>query len=790
MQYYAKSKEKSLTIAEKTKLKRDFNDIIESLEYDLTEEEKRALLSIEKNLLKNACDSQKTLKEHLDETTNCAKLFFENYSQYFTEREKLLIMEACRNHDIGKANLLFQMMVNPEIRKFQVKERQIPHGILSALSISRKELKSKYPEITDIDFSILVTAIYYHHTREGKFEDNQIRKYCSTYYEKEAKEFLNQPNWKLLVSNRNNLLFEKNKNVEQVFIDQEVWEKYALVKGMLNKFDWSVSAGELEAEVNSDLEKKILKNNIINIIRKKWGGKFKPVQKFMNEHTNDNLVIVAPTGAGKTEAALLWIDGEKGFYTLPLKVSSNAIYQRIKEQYDYKDISLLHSDSFQIYLEEPRTELEEDAYTKDKKAKLLAAPLTISTVDQLFKFVYKALGTEIFAANLKYSKLVLDEIQSYSPRVIATILYGLKTITRMGGKFAIITATFPPVLGEFMKMYGLEEGREYQMRDFSVESSTKRHKIAIREDEIDIKEIVEQGMKKKVLFICNTVSKAQQLYEEIHNEIDKVYLLHSRFIRRDRNILENEIMNFSKNENASGIWITTQIVEASLDIDFDVLYTEMCPCDSLLQRMGRCNRSERYYPEEANIIVFNNENGIRTIYDPDLYKRSLDYLKQYESIIFTEKMKVDYINQVYDTEKIRETSYYKKIEEFLKYFDEMKVLDYTKEEVDKEFRAIESITVVPDQVYEEYQNIFEKISEFLRRPNIGRNAKSILNSKLNSLTLNMNLFYGKLPIGVDKEVIQNTYIHRANLEYEFDLEKKQGRGLILEKEKDEDCFFA
>ena len=179
MQYYAKSKEKSLTIAEKTKLKRDFNDIIESLEYDLTEEEKRALLSIEKNLLKNACDSQKTLKEHLDETTNCAKLFFENYSQYFTEREKLLIMEACRNHDIGKANLLFQMMVNPEIRKFQVKERQIPHGILSALSISRKELKSKYPEITDVDFSILVTAIYYHHTREGKFEDNQIRKYCS-----------------------------------------------------------------------------------------------------------------------------------------------------------------------------------------------------------------------------------------------------------------------------------------------------------------------------------------------------------------------------------------------------------------------------------------------------------------------------------------------------------------------------------------------------------------------------------------------------------------------------------
>lgn len=49
----------------------------------------------------------------------------------------------------------------------------------------------------------------------------------------------------------------------------------------------------------------------------------------MNDHKDDNVVVIAPTGSGKTEAALLWLDGEKGFYTLPLKVSSNAIYDRI-----------------------------------------------------------------------------------------------------------------------------------------------------------------------------------------------------------------------------------------------------------------------------------------------------------------------------------------------------------------------------------------------------------------------------------------------------------------------------
>ena len=77
------------------------------------------------------------------------------------------------------------------------------------------------------------------------------------------------------------------------------------------------------------------------------------------------------------------------------------------------------------------------------------------------------MGTEIFVATLKYSKLVLDEIQAYSPRIVATLLYGLKTICQMGGHFAIITATFPPVLKDFMKKYGLIDGEQYQMKNFS-----------------------------------------------------------------------------------------------------------------------------------------------------------------------------------------------------------------------------------------------------------------------------------------------------------------------------------
>ena len=181
------------------------------------------------------------------------------------------------------------------------------------------------------------------------------------------------------------------------------------------------------------------------------------------------------------------------------------------------------------------------AWEKQEQAKLLANPVTVCTIDQLFTFVYRALGTEIFAATLKYSKLIIDEIQSYDPRSIATILYGLKTIQQMGGRYAIITATFPPVLKDFMEQYGLAD--HCLFADFTEDPDILiRHKVSIQYSEMYLEEIAKQGKTKKVLVICNTVSRAQEVYEKLRERNDSVWLLHSRFIRRDRNLLEQKIM--------------------------------------------------------------------------------------------------------------------------------------------------------------------------------------------------------------------------------------------------------
>ena len=94
-------------------------------------------------------------------------------------------------------------------------------------------------------------------------------------------------------------------------------------------------------------------------------------------------------------------------------------------------------------------------------------------------------------------------------------------------------------------------------------------------------------------------------------------------------------MDFSKDESAIGIWITTQIVEASLDIDFDVLFTEMATADSLLQRMGRCNRAGYKSTDQPNVYVYVNKSGVkdkgkRGIYDGDIYERSIKMLQRYD----------------------------------------------------------------------------------------------------------------------------------------------------------------
>ena len=353
MEYYAKSGKKILSQGEIDKVRNELENLIINLENEFTETDLKVIKNNIAHLQDTKEEEQKTLKEHQDDIVKCAEMFFLEYGEYFTEKEKCLVTEACRIHDWGKANLIFQGLVNSNLIKKMYpdikRDTQIPHGFLSAVTISKKEFKRLSELFSEEDFGPFITAVYHHHDRDDCYEGPDIRKYAEKYYLKQIKEYLGKDIDKLYCSNLNKLLYRNNICTPKFTVDSKIWNEYLLIKGLLNKFDYTVSAGYEKAEIAPDLREKKLKKNIEVYLQNK---ELRPAQKFMMEHKNENLVIVAPTGSGKTEAALLWLNGEKGFYTLPLKVSSNAIYSRIKTNYSYSDVALLHSDSMAMYLKE------------------------------------------------------------------------------------------------------------------------------------------------------------------------------------------------------------------------------------------------------------------------------------------------------------------------------------------------------------------------------------------------------------------------------------------------------
>ena len=148
-------------------------------------------------------------------------------------------------------------------------------------------------------------------------------------------------------------------------------------------------------------------------------------------------------------------------------------------------------------------------------------------------------------------------------------------------------------------------------------------------------------------------------------------LLHSRFIYRDRRQRENGENGILKNQH--GVWITTQIAEVSLNIDFNVMVTELSSIDSQVQRWGRIwrLRDKEYNTKEPNVYICSNESsGIGSIYDKDITDMTLEVLNLKDSLLLREKDELIMIEDVF-SDKIYNTKYYKKFKKSLKLLEEL-----------------------------------------------------------------------------------------------------------------------
>jgi CRISPR-associated endonuclease/helicase Cas3 len=142
------------------------------------------------------------------------------------------------------------------------------------------------------------------------------------------------------------------------------------------------------------------------------------------------------------------------------------------------------------------------------------------------------------------------------------------------------------------------------------------------------------------LIVCNHVPSAQLVYDEVRRRIEDTLLLHSRFCKRDRNRIENRI-----SKNLPKVLVSTQVVEVSLDIDFELGFTEPAPIDALVQRLGRINRFGRQR-KPAAVRIFREQLHNFNIYDADITRRSLQELGSLSNPL-TEQDLVEAANRVY-----------------------------------------------------------------------------------------------------------------------------------------------
>ena len=781
------------------------------------------------NKIKNGEFITQTIEEHTNKLIELFNKFKDVYGNYFEEHELELIKIACETHDLGKMNSRFQKKLYNSINREkyfdtnkeldalyeQLNITEIPHGVLSCSFLDIDELKKEFDTVY---IKALASAIYNHHERKVvdnngiDLENNKIKKIV----EGDLFKYYKLYNENLKCSFRG--ITGKSIKID-VDNDYEFWLKFIVIKGMLNKIDYAASVYVYNKEkriyefgINKDDFEMKADNSCEKVITKFKQKKYelKDCQKFMKDNKDKNIIVVASTGIGKTEGALLWAGDSKTFYTLPIKVSINAIYERIKIQgyYDKEKITILHSDAVSELMKEDAD--FGDAMEKYDKSKKLSYPFTVCTIDQLFYFVFKSLGTEIFPATLKYSKIIIDEIQSYTPEITAFILYGLKVINDLGGQFCIMTATLPPIIKELMERENIkfETPKTFIKKDENG-NSIKRHFIKFIEFEesedkkdFNYNEILEKAKNNKVLIICNTVRRSQDVYiklKEKNKQNTEINLLHSRFIFRDRKLKEKIIQNFASTKeedrnNDAGIWISTQIVEASLDIDFDVLYTDMCSADSLLQRMGRCYRNRIYEKDEPNIFIYDTKigvgNGKNSVYDLDIYDRSVKFIKEYDNNIFTEEQKLKYIDKVYNTKDLENSDYLESINKNYEALKNLQPAFIDKSDAADLFRAIDSVTVIPKEIYlsliRDDNNIINEYFEIKDKEKKTKDdLKNLINKKNEILgfTTSVRLYKslqsnaGFKPIELGKNKLDKIYI--VDLEYSEELGLLEGKANII-----------
>lgn len=351
-------------------------------------------------------------------------------------------------------------------------------------------------------------------------------------------------------------------------------------------------------------------------------------------------VIEAPMGMGKTEAALgaayqLLASGKASgiYFALPTQATSNRIHLRMNDFLQRVSPTtgasrLIHGNSWLMrddldyrpasnrYKEHSDQDARNgrDWFASAKRA--LLAPFGVGTVDQALLGVVAAKHFFVRHFALAGKVVILDEVHSYDVYTGTLIDKLIETLERLGCTVIVLSATLTgkrrtqivsgwDTSAETPEQpYPLITGR-LENRAFEPVAATPPPSKTVKVDFISPEHAQDEAIAVArnggaVLWICNTVGAAQKQFKQLQKHTNdgefKLGLLHSRMIFSQREEREEEWMKrFGKDSSSrcGSILVSTQVVEQSVDLDADLLITELAPTDMLLQRLGRLWRHER-----------------------------------------------------------------------------------------------------------------------------------------------------------------------------------------------------